>query len=163
MLQILLSSAHPRWPAPHKERSECPREDGTLSRPPRGRCVGFPLLMGTSCQRKNTDTEGSRLCRDLHSSRRARPTGRRAPGLGSRRSAPALSLDVPGVQVGPALGPAGPTGAPAGLPALTPTCSLGTEHRLPLGTSSPGLLPNACPALEFFMGFYLVLTRLHDP
>lgn len=29
--------------------------------------------------------------------------------------------------------------------------------------SSPVLLPNSCPALEFFMGFYLVLTGPRDP
>lgn len=50
-------------------------------------------------------------------------------------------------------------------PCTDPQPALGTEHRLPPNTfsSSPVLLPNPCPALEFFMGFYLVLTRLHGP
>lgn len=39
------------------------------------------------------------------------------------------------------------------------------KHGLPPDTFSPSLvlLPNSYPALEFFMGFYLVLTRLHGP
>lgn len=52
-----------------------------------------------------------------------------------------------------------------GAPGTDSTPAPSAKHRLPPDTfsSSPVLLPNSYPALEFFMGFYLVLTRLHGP
>lgn len=75
------------------------------------------LLMRTSSERKNPDTAASWLCRGLHASRWAWPTGR-SPGLGGH--APALPLGFSVVQVCPALGPLSPTEAFTVFPALGP-------------------------------------------
>ena len=84
--------------------------------------------------------------------------------MDSRCPAPALSLDVP----------AASSALPASLwgqqglhraPGADCTPAPLAKHRLPPDTfsSSLVLLPNSYPAREFFMGFYLVLTRLHGP
>ena len=121
------------------------------------------LPTGTSSAENILKQSLPRPCRGLRTSRRARTNGQKGIQGGLLRSSPCI---IPGPSCRPYVpSPPAPgvnrslhrlqVQSPQPLPWLSTGCFLTPSHT-PLALS-----PNSYPDLEFFMGFYLVLTRLH--